>query len=160
VIGVVIVTTLQTYRYSSHTVNLVVDNIAQTSIYSSTSELTMEADVESPARVFAALADPVRLQLVTRLAEGDSTVGELAMPFAITVQAVSKHLKVLEGAGVVRRTGTGHRSPVQLNAEIFTLLDRWIDRYQRQCEERYERLDQVLATVTDSGGGDSMPGHP
>lgn len=111
--------------------------------------------MESPARVFAALADPVRLELVTRLAEGDATVGELATPFPISVQAVSKHLKVLEGAGVVRRSGTGHRAPVQLNAEIFSLMDEWIERYRRRSEERYTRLDGLLSTMPElDGGGD------
>ncbi len=105
-------------------------------------------------QVFAALADPVRLELVSRLAGGDASVGELAAPFEISVQAVSKHVKVLELAGVVRRLGPGHRAPVQLNAEIFTLMDRWIERYRRQCEERYQRLDDVLSTLSDSLGID------
>jgi DNA-binding transcriptional ArsR family regulator len=99
--------------------------------------------------VFAALADPVRLELVTRLADGDATVGELAAPYAISVQAVSKHLKVLEGAGIVRRAGPGHRAPVQLNADVFSLMDRWVQRYRRRCQERYERLDALLATVPE-----------
>ena len=102
---------------------------------------------ESPARVFSALADPVRLELVTRLVEGDATVGELAAPYSISVQAVSKHLKVLEGAGIVRRAGPGHRAPVQLNADVFGLMDRWIETYRRRCQERYERLDDLLATM-------------
>ena len=109
---------------------------------------TLSPAPESPARVFAALADPVRLELVTRLADGDATVGELASPYAISVQAVSKHLKVLEGAGVVRRVGPGHRAPVQLNAEVFNLMDRWIVRYRRLCQERYERLDALLADMS------------
>ena len=104
---------------------------------------------ETPARVFAALADPVRLELVTRLADGDATVGELAAPYAISVQAVSKHLKVLEGAGVIRRAGPGHRAPVQLNAEVFSLMDRWIQRHRHRCQERYKRLDALLATMPE-----------
>ena len=89
---------------------------------------------EGPALVFAALADPVRLELVTRLADGDATVGELAAVHPISVQAISKHVKVLEGAGVVRRTGPGHRAGVQLNAEVFTLMDRWIERFRRRFQ--------------------------
>jgi DNA-binding transcriptional ArsR family regulator len=104
---------------------------------------------DSPARVFAALADPVRLGLVSRLADGDATVGELAAPYAISVQAISKHLKVLEAAGVVRRVGPGYRAPVQLNADVFNLMDGWIQRYQRRCQERYERLDALLATMPE-----------
>jgi DNA-binding transcriptional ArsR family regulator len=116
----------------------------------------MEVAMESPTRVFAALADPVRLELVTQLAEGAATVGELAAPFAISVQAVSKHLKVLEGAGVVRRTGSGHRAPVQLNAEVFSLMDRWIERYRRRYEESYARLDELLSTMP-GGATDEAP---
>jgi DNA-binding transcriptional ArsR family regulator len=114
--------------------------------------------VDSPVRVFEALADPVRLELVARLSEGDSTVGELAEPFSISVQAISKHLKVLEVAGVVRRAGTGHRAPVQLNAEIFSVMDRWIEEYRRRFEERYERLDALLATVSEMS--QQPPGDP
>jgi DNA-binding transcriptional ArsR family regulator len=110
--------------------------------------------------VFAALADPVRLELVTRLADGSATVGQLAAPFAISVQAVSKHLKVLEGAGVVRRNGSGHRAPVQLNAEIFSLMDRWVDKYRRRCEESYERLDQLLSTMPGGTTGERAARRP
>lgn len=105
---------------------------------------------EGPALVFAALADPVRLELVTRLADGDATVGELAAVHPISVQAISKHVKVLEGAGVVRRTGPGHRAGVQLNAEVFTLMDRWIERFRRRFQERYERLDALLAAQPEA----------
>jgi len=105
---------------------------------------------EGPTLVFAALADPVRLELVTRLADGDATVGELAAVHPISVQAISKHVKVLEGAGVVRRTGPGHRAGVQLNAEVFTLMDRWIERFRRRFQERYERLDALLAAQPEA----------
>ncbi len=105
----------------------------------------MAATSESPARVFAALADPVRLGLVERLVDGDATVGELAAPWKISVQAVSKHVKVLERAGVVCRVGPGHRAPVQLNAGVFSLMDRWIQTYQRRCQERYG----LLATMPE-----------
>jgi len=105
---------------------------------------------KGPALVFAALADPVRLELVTRLADGDATVGELAAVHPISVQAISKHVKVLEGAGVVRRTGPGHRAGVQLNAEVFTLMDRWIERFRRRFQERYERLDALLAAQPEA----------
>jgi DNA-binding transcriptional ArsR family regulator len=98
-------------------------------------------------RVFAALADPTRRDLVARLAVGDATVGELASPYAVSVQAVSKHLKVLEDAGLVRRTTTGHRAPVHLEAEVFDLMTKWIERHRRQAEERYRRLDDVLAAM-------------
>lgn len=106
----------------------------------------MSADQLS--RVFAALADPTRRDLVARLAVGDSSVGELAAPYPVTVQAVSKHLRVLEDAGLVSR-GRSRRDPVHLEAEVFDLMTKWIERYRRQAEERYRRLDAVLAAMPD-----------
>jgi DNA-binding transcriptional ArsR family regulator len=101
------------------------------------------------SRVFAALADPTRRDLVARLTEGDATVGQLAAPYDVSVQAVSKHLKVLEQAGLVSRAGEAHRSPVHLEAAVFDLMTKWIERYRRQAEERYRRLDAVLAAMND-----------
>ena len=102
------------------------------------------------SRVFSALADPTRRDMVARLAEGDATVGELAEPYDVTVQAVSKHLKVLEEAGLVSRTRDALRRPVHLEAEVFDLMTRWIERYRREAEERYSRLDAVLAALDGS----------
>ena len=99
------------------------------------------------SRLFAALADPTRRDLVARLAVGDATVGELAAPYAVSVQAVSKHLKVLEGAGLVSRSRDAQRRPVHLEAEVFGLMTKWIERYRQQAEERYGRLDAVLAEM-------------
>lgn len=104
---------------------------------------------EALARVFAALSDPIRLDMVTRLAEGDATVNELAEPYEVTVQAVSKHLKVLEDAGVVSRSRDAQRRPVHLEAEVFDLMTGWIERYRRRAEERYRRLDEVLRSMSD-----------
>ena len=101
------------------------------------------------SRVFAALADPTRRDMVARLAAGDATVNELAAPYQVTVQAVSKHLKVLEDAGLVSRSRDAQRRPVHLEAEVFDLMTRWIERYRRQAEERYRRLDDVLAAMPD-----------
>jgi DNA-binding transcriptional ArsR family regulator len=100
-------------------------------------------------RVFAALADPTRRDIVARLCDGDATVGELAAPYDVTVQAVSKHLKVLEEAGLVTRTREAQRRPVHLEAEVFDLMTKWIERYRRQAEERYRRLDDVLRSLPD-----------
>jgi DNA-binding transcriptional ArsR family regulator len=97
------------------------------------------------SRVFAALADPTRRDLVARLAAGDATVGELAAPYDVSLQAVSKHLKVLEDAGLVRRSRDAQRRPVHLEAEVFDLMTKWIERYRREAEERYRRLDALLA---------------
>ncbi len=101
------------------------------------------------SRVFAALADPTRRDIVARLAGGDATVGELAAPYDVTVQAVSKHLRVLEEAGLVSRTREAQRRPVHLEAEVFDLMTKWIERYRRQAEERYSRLDDVLRAMPE-----------
>ena len=100
-------------------------------------------------KVFAALADPTRRDMVARLAVGDATVNELAAPYDVTVQAVSKHLKVLEDAGLVSRTREAQRRPVHLEAEVFDLMTKWIERYRREAEARYQRLDAVLSAMTD-----------
>ena len=101
------------------------------------------------SRVFAALADPTRRDMVARLAVTDATVGELAEPFDVSVQAVSKHLRVLEDAGLVSRSRDAQRRPVHLEAEVLDLMTTWIERYRRQAEERYRRLDDVLRSMPD-----------
>ena len=101
-------------------------------------------------RVFSALADPIRRDIVARLAVDDATVNELAEPYAVSLQAVSKHLKVLEEAGLVSRSRQAQRRPVHLEAEVFGLMTSWIERYRRQAEQRYRRLDDVLAQMDDS----------
>jgi len=100
--------------------------------------------------VFSALADPTRRDIVARLAVGDATVTELAEPYDVTVQAVSKHLKVLEGAGLVSRSRDAQRRPVHLEAEVFDLMTKWIERYRQLAEERYRRLDAFLETMPDN----------
>ena len=98
------------------------------------------------SRAFQALADPTRRDLVARLAaDGDASVGDLAAPYDVTVQAISKHLKVLEDAGLVSRTREAQRRPVHLEAEVLDLMTKWIERYRQQAEERFGRLDAVLA---------------
>ena len=102
---------------------------------------------ERLSRVFAALADPTRRDMVARLASGDVdgvTVSELAAPYDVSMQAVSKHLKVLEDAGLVRRSREAQRRPVHLEAEVLDLMTKWIERYRTQAEERYQRLDALL----------------
>ena len=97
------------------------------------------------SRIFAALGDPTRRDIVARLTQGEATVSELAEPYDMSLQAVSKHLKVLEEAGVVSRRRDAQRRPVHLEAEVFDLMDAWIERYRRNVEERYRRLDALLA---------------
>jgi len=108
------------------------------------------------SRVFAALADPTRRDMVARLAVGDATVGALAAPYDVSVQAVSKHLKVLEDAGLVSRSRDAQRRPVHLEAEVFDLMTKWIERYRREAEERFRRLDAVLAQMDDSDDEDDV----
>ena len=110
------------------------------------------------SRVFAALADPTRRDMVARLTVADATVGELAEPYDVSVQAVSKHLRVLEDAGLVSRSRDAQRRPVHLEAEVFDLMTTWIERYRRQAEERYRRLDDVLKAMPDDV--DPLPPHP
>ena len=98
-------------------------------------------------RIFAALADPTRRDIVTRLAVSDATVGELAEPYGVSLQAVSKHIKVLADAGLVTQRKDAQRRPCHLQAEVFDLMTKWIERYRQQAQERYERLDAVLAEM-------------
>ena len=109
------------------------------------------------SRVFAALADPTRRDIVARLSVGDATVGELARPYDVSVQAVSKHLRVLEDAELVSRRRDAQRRPCHLEAEVFDLMTAWIERYRRQAEERFRRLDVVLAEMTEDDG--ATPTH-
>jgi DNA-binding transcriptional ArsR family regulator len=102
------------------------------------------------SRVFAALADPTRRDMVTRLTVADATVNELAEPYEVSIQAVSKHLKVLEDAGLVTRSRKAQTRPVHLEAEVFDLMTAWIERYRRRAEQRYRRLDAVLAELAES----------
>ena len=101
------------------------------------------------SKVFAALADPTRRDIVARLARGDATVGQLAEPYDMSLQAVSKHLKVLEDAGLVTRGRDAQRRPVHLEAEVLDAMTTWIQRYRHEAEQRYRRLDDVLAAMPD-----------
>ncbi|MBO0828394.1 MAG: winged helix-turn-helix transcriptional regulator [Streptosporangiales bacterium] len=101
------------------------------------------------SKVFAALADPTRRDIVVRLARGDADVGRLAEPYGVSLQAVSRHLKVLEDAGLVSRRREAQRRPCHLEAEVFDLMTKWIERHRRQAEKRFRRLDAVLADMDD-----------
>lgn len=106
-------------------------------------------DVESGLdRAFLALADPVRRAIVARLSRGPATVNELAEPFDITKQAVSKHIQVLELAGLVTRSRDAQRRPVHLDPAALERLTSWIDRYRLDAERNYRRLDDLLAAMT------------
>lgn len=99
--------------------------------------------------VFTALGDRTRRDLVARLAVADATVGELAEPYDISLQAVSKHLKVLEDAGLVSKAKEGRQRTVRLEAEVFDMMTAWIERYRRRAEARYRRLDDLLDEMND-----------
>lgn len=99
------------------------------------------------SRVFAALADPTRRDIVARPSAGNATVSQLAEPYDVSVQAVSKHLKVLEDAGLVRHDQGTPRAQRQLDAEVFDLMTKWIEKYRKQAEERFQRLDALLADM-------------
>ena len=114
-------------------------------------------EADELSRVFSALADPIRRDMVGRLATADATVNELAEPYEVTLQAVSKHLKVLEDAGLVTRTREAQRRPVHLEAKVFHLMTKWIERYQREAEERYQRLDEVLRNMPDDDQSTPQP---
>jgi DNA-binding transcriptional ArsR family regulator len=101
-------------------------------------------------RAFLALADPVRRALIARLSRGPATVNELAEPFAMTKQGVSKHIQVLEAAGLITRTREGQRRPCHLDAAALEKLTAWIDTYRLVAERQFRRLDAVLESLHNS----------
>ena len=114
----------------------------------------MAADTLS--RIFSALADPTRRDMVDRLATADATVNQLATGYEMSLQAVYKHLRVLEEAGVVTRPQGPQPRSVRLEAEVFDVMGSWIERYRRLAEERYRRLDAVLEAMNEQ----PMNGQP
>jgi DNA-binding transcriptional ArsR family regulator len=100
--------------------------------------------VDQLSETFAALADPTRRAILTRLADGEATVNELAERFPITVQAVSKHLKVLERAGLITRGRTAQLRPSRLRGEPLGEAAYWLERYRPFWQERFDRLDERL----------------
>jgi len=96
---------------------------------------------------FAALADPTRRAILTRLAAGEATVGQLAEPFALTQQAISKHIKVLERAGLVSQSRAAQTRPCRIEPARFDVAAEWIGRHRQVWRERYDRLDQHLAAL-------------
>src|SRR5215472_16729618 len=118
----------------------------------------MTADVLS--RAFAALADPTRRDMVARLSEADATVGQLAEPYRMSLQAVYKHLKVLEDAGLVSRPPGPQPRPVRLQIQALDLMDTWIERHRTRVEQRYRRLDAVLKEMNgEEHEQDHRDGH-
>ena len=109
----------------------------------------MAVDEAALDRAFTALADPVRRALIARLSRGEATVNELAEPFPITKQAVSRHIQVLETAGLITRSRDGQRRPCHLDPAALETLTSWIDTYRLEAERRYRRLDALLEEMED-----------
>jgi DNA-binding transcriptional ArsR family regulator len=109
--------------------------------------------VDQLSTTFGALADPTRRAILARLAEGEATVNQLAEPFPITVQAVSKHLKVLERAGLIARGRSAQLRPSRLQGEALGQAADWLAGYRGFWEESFARLDEHLRTETRSKKG-------
>lgn len=101
--------------------------------------------------LFTALADPTRRAILMRLADGEATVGELARPFAMSQPAISKHLKVLERAGLVSRDVDGPRRPARLNAAPMAEALAWITEFRRFWDDSFDLLDGLLAELQSKG---------
>jgi len=95
--------------------------------------------------IFAALADPTRREILARLTKGEACIAELAEPFDITPRAVSKHIAVLEAAGLVSRGKDAQRRPTRIRVEPFVEVDRWLNDYRQLWNDRFDHLSQRLA---------------
>lgn len=102
--------------------------------------------------LFAALADPTRRAILERLARGEATVNQLAEPFTLTQQAISKHVKVLEHARLVSRTRSAQSRPCALNTDELDVALSWIERHRKVWADRHDRLDEHLATLQVHSG--------
>jgi DNA-binding transcriptional ArsR family regulator len=108
---------------------------------------------------FAALADPTRRAIIARLAKGEASVTELAAPFAMSQPAISKHLRVLERAGLVSRGRDAQRRPRRLVARPLRDATEWLDAYRRYWAESFERLDELLAELQDQAPNQDEDGE-
>ena len=109
---------------------------------------------------FAALADPTRRAILARLADGEASVAELAEPFAISQPAISKHLKVLERAGLISRGRDAQRRPCRLEPRPLRDVTEWLERYRAQWEARFAALDDVLAELQRAPRADRPAARP
>lgn len=103
---------------------------------------------------FSAIADPTRRAILARLAKGEATVTELAKPFEMTQPAVSQHLKVLEGAGLIARRIDGTKRPRRLAKAGIEAMDQWLAMLRKALEKNYDRLDEVLASMEGQKKGE------
>jgi DNA-binding transcriptional ArsR family regulator len=102
--------------------------------------------------IFGALADPTRRAILARLAEGEATVNQLAEPFAMTLPAISKHLKVLERAGLISRGQHAQWRPCKLEADSLREASEWVDKYRQFWESSYDKLDAHLRRLMKGAG--------
>lgn len=102
--------------------------------------------------VFSALSDPTRLALLDRLAQGEATVMELAAPFAVSQPAISRHLKVLEQAGLISRRVDGSKRPCRLEPKGLEAIDPWLEMMRKAFSQNYRRLDTLLASMPKDSG--------
>ena len=109
--------------------------------------VTAQPSEDALSATFAALADPTRRAMLARLTRGEATVNQLAEPFAISLPAVSRHLKVLERAGLVTKSRTAQYRPCRLDTEQLKHVDEWMAPYRAFFDERLDRLEQHLATM-------------
>jgi DNA-binding transcriptional ArsR family regulator len=107
----------------------------------------MQTPADSLSTTFAALADPTRRAILARLATGEATVGELAAPFDISLPAISKHLKVLQRAGLIEQGRQAQWRPCRLTPEPLRDLADWVAQYRRHWEESFDRLDEYLREI-------------
>lgn len=112
----------------------------------------MHAETDTLSLTFAALADPTRRAILARLAEGEATVTELAEPFAMSLPAISRHLKVLERAGLISRGREAQWRPCRLEPAALEGVDQWLSRYRQHWEERFDRLDAYLQQLQAARG--------
>lgn len=109
--------------------------------------MIQEAAADPLSAVFAALADPTRRAILERLSEGDAAVGDLARPFAMSGPAVTKHLKVLERAGLISRRREAQQRPARLEPAAMKAVTDWLETYRRQWDSSFDRLDAYLADI-------------
>ena len=108
---------------------------------------TTDSDDDRLDRAFVALGDPVRRAIIARLSRGPATVNELAEPFAMSKQGVSKHIQVLEAAGLITRSRNAQQRPCHLDPTALEALTAWIDTYRLEAERQFRQLDSLMETM-------------
>ncbi|MBO0813458.1 MAG: winged helix-turn-helix transcriptional regulator [Microlunatus sp.] len=119
--------------------------------------VAVQAEPDTLSRTFAALADPTRRAILARLSEGEATVNELAEPHALSLPAISKHLKVLETAGLVTKRREAQTRPCTLNAGPLQDAEVWLQQYRRFFEASFDRLEQHLRRINRRSAGGREP---